>query len=221
VHGGNGQVVDIPLLDPLFAILGAQAANYRLTGELKPRTGSRSTNSATRNVYRTADRRWVCLSASTQGMTEKLFRAMDRESLIADPRFATNTARLEHVEELDAIVGGFIAEMSLERCLSFFDGEGVTVGPVYTMADIENDPHFRQREIVVELPDADMGTVPVHTISPRLGRTPGAFRRAAPALGEHSAEALHEAGYSSEEVESMTSSGLVSTSPPARKMDHA
>jgi crotonobetainyl-CoA:carnitine CoA-transferase CaiB-like acyl-CoA transferase len=118
-------------------------------------------------------------------------------------------------------VGDFIGGMNLESCLSFFEGQGVTVGPIYTMADIENDPHFKEREVVVELPDAEMGTIPVHTISPRLGRTPGAFRRAAPALGEHSAEALREAGFSNEEVSSLAASGLIFTHAAPSRIGHA
>ena len=80
-NGGRGQVIDLPLLDPLFAILGPQAANYRLTGKVKPRTGSRSTNSAPRNAYRCKDGRYVGLSASTQKMAERLFRAIGRPDL--------------------------------------------------------------------------------------------------------------------------------------------
>src|SRR5205807_253838 len=76
--GGTGQVIDLPLLDPLFSVLGPQAANYRLSGKVKQRTGSRSTNAAPRNVYRTKDGKWVGLSASTQKMTERVFRSIGR-----------------------------------------------------------------------------------------------------------------------------------------------
>ena len=201
VNGGRGQVIDIPLLDPLFSILGPQAANYRLTGKVKPRTGSRSTNSAPRNVYRTSDSQWVCLSASTQNMTERLFRAIGRPELVVDPRFASNASRLKNVAELDEILSAFIGEHTQQVCLEFFAQAGVTVGPVYDMANIETDPHFHARQIVVELPDASLGTVPVHNITPRLTDTPGRFRRAAPELGEHTCEILREAGYSETEVE--------------------
>jgi formyl-CoA transferase len=209
VNSGQGQVIDIPLLDPLFSILGAQAANYRLTGKVKQRTGSRSTNSAPRNVYRTADDHWVCLSASTQGMTEKLFRAIDHPEFITDSRFATNANRLKNVTELDAIIAAFIRKLSQQECLQFFQKNGVTVGPVYDMADIEHDPHFLERQIVVELPDDEMGTIPVHSISPRLGVTPGLFRKAAPHLGEDTRDVLGEIGYAEAEIEAFASSGLV------------
>jgi len=206
VNSGQGQVIDIPLLDPLFSILGPQAANYRLTGKVKQRTGSRSTNSAPRNVYRTADDHWVCLSASTQGMTEKLFRAMDHSEFITDPRFATNADRLKNVTELDTIIAAFIRTLNQQECLQFFQKNGVTVGPVYDMNDIERDPHFLQRQIIVELPDDEMGTIPVHAISPRLGATPGLFRKAAPHLGEDTRDVLHEIGYAEDEIEAFVSS---------------
>jgi crotonobetainyl-CoA:carnitine CoA-transferase CaiB-like acyl-CoA transferase len=209
VNGGRGQVIDVPLLDPLFSILGPQAANHRLTGMVKPRTGSRSTNSAPRNVYRTSDSQWVCLSASTQNMTERLFRAIGRPELILDPRFASNANRLKNVTKLDEILCAFIGERTQKDCLEFFAQASVTVGPVYDMADVEKDPHFHARQIVVELPDASLGTVPVHNISPRLMDTPGRFRRAAPELGEHTREVLKEAGYSEAEIEELIATGVV------------
>src|SRR5438034_2337635 len=109
-NGGAGQVIDLPLLEPLFNILGPQPANLRLTGKIKARTGNRSTTTAPRNAYRTKDGRWVCLSASIQKMAERLFRAIGRPDLIDDPRYATNSGRVLHAEELDAIIGAFIAE---------------------------------------------------------------------------------------------------------------
>ena len=82
MNGGQGQVMDLPLFDPLYSMLGPQAANYKLTGEVKVRTGSRSTNAAPRNVYQTKDGHWVCLSASTQGMAERVLVKIGRPELV-------------------------------------------------------------------------------------------------------------------------------------------
>lgn len=193
-NSGVGQVIDLPLLDPLFAILSPQAANYQLTGEVKPRTGSRSTNSAPRNVYPCSDGKYVALSGSTQGMAERIFRAIGRPELIADPHFRTNRDRVRHAEELDAIIGHFIASKTQQENVTFFEEAEVTVGPIYDISQIVADPHFAQRAILADYPDAEMPTLPMHHVVPRLGATPGSIRTPAPALGEHNRSLLAEVG---------------------------
>ena len=189
---GQGQVIDLSLFDPLFTVLEPQVANWRLTGKLKPRTGSRSTNAAPRNAYRTADGKWVCLSASTQGMTEKLFRSIGREDMISDPRFATNQRRVEHGEALDEIIAGFIRERDLATNLAHFDKAGVTIGPIMDAEQLDADRYMLEHESLVEVPDTEMpgGWLPMHGEVPRLSATPGILARPAPALGEHNAEIL-------------------------------
>jgi formyl-CoA transferase len=194
MNGGRGQVIDLPLLDPLFAVLGPQAANYRLTGKVKPRTGSRSTNVAPRNAYRTKDDKWVCLAASTQKMTERLFRAIGRADLIDDPRCRANADRVKHAEELDEIVGGFIAQRTQAENVAFFEEAEVTVGPIYDISQIVEDPHMLERELLADYPDADMGAFPMHHVVPRLLGTPGSIRTPAPRIGEHNRELLAELG---------------------------
>lgn len=203
VSGGSGQVIDLPLLDPLFSILGAQAANFRLTGKVKERSGSRSTNSGPRNVYRTKDNKWVSLSASAQSMAERLFKSIGREDLLSDPRFRTNADRVKNAEILDDIIGEFVFTMDQGECVEYFDNASVTIGPVYDIEQIEKDPHFIFRNIIVELPDDEMGTIPVHNVTPRLQSTPGSFRRCAPFLGENTKEALVDAGYREGEIEDL------------------
>jgi len=194
VNGGKGQVIDLPLLDPLFHILGPQAANYRLTGKVKPRTGSRSTNSGPRNAYKTKDGHFVCLSASTQKMAERTFTAIGRPDLIDNPRYRTNADRVKNAPELDAIIGEFIAQRTQAENVAFFEKAEVTIGPIYDITQILEDPHFIEREVVTDYPDADMGTFPMHHVVPRLQGTPGSIRTPAPGLGQHNRELLREAG---------------------------
>jgi crotonobetainyl-CoA:carnitine CoA-transferase CaiB-like acyl-CoA transferase len=208
MNGGNGQVIDLPLLDPLFAILSPQAANYRLTGRQKPRTGSRSTNSAPRNAYRCKDGLYVGLSASIQKMAERLFRAIGRPDLIEDPRYRTNADRVANAADLDAIIGAFIAERTQAENLAFFEAAEVTIGPIYGTAQILEDPHVIARELVADYPDADMGQIPMHHVVPRLMETPGAIRTPAPRLGQHNKEILAEIGVDASSYAQLLAKGV-------------
>jgi formyl-CoA transferase len=209
VNGGAGQVVDLPLLDPLFSILSPQAANFRLTGRVKPRTGSRSTNSAPRNAYQCKDGKYVGLSGSTQGMAERLFRAIGHPELVSDPRFRTNSDRLQNVAVLDSIIGGFIAERTQAENLAFFEAAEVTIGPIYDTPQLMEDPHFIERELVADYPDPDMGALPMHHVVPRLLGKPGAVRTPAPALGQHNQELLREIGISGPEYQALGDTGVL------------
>lgn len=209
MNGGRGQVIDLPLLDPLFAILSPQAANYRLTGQVKPRTGSRSTNSAPRNVYLCSDGRYVALSGSTQGMAERILRSIGRPELVDDPRFKTNAARVQNVVELDAIIGAFIAGRTQAENVAFFEKAEVTVGPIYDVSQIVEDPHVQARELVADYPDAEMGSLPMHHVVPRLDGTPGTIRTPAPTLGEHNRELLAGIGVDDAAYAALVKAGVV------------
>ena len=208
-NGGKGQVIDLPLLDPVFAVLGPQAANYRLTGKLKPRTGSRSTNSCPRNVYLCKDGKYVGLSASIQKMAERLFHSIGRPDLIDIPRYKINAERVKHAEELDAIIGAFVAERTQAENVTFFEKAEVTIGPIYDIAQIVEDPHVIERELVADYPDPDMGEFPMHHVVPRLSGTPGAIRSPAPQLGEHNRALLAELGVDDAAYAELLAAGVV------------
>jgi crotonobetainyl-CoA:carnitine CoA-transferase CaiB-like acyl-CoA transferase len=205
-QSGRGQVVDLPLLDPLFTMLGPQAAAYRLTGKLKPRTGSRSTNSAPRNVYRCKDGLYVALSASTQKMAERTLRAVGRPELVDDPRYRTNAERVKNAAELDAIIGAFVAARTQAENVAFFEQAEVTIGPIYDVSQIVEDPHFIEREILADYPDDEMGAFPMHSVVPRLLGTPGSIRSPAPKLGQHNRELL---GLGEKEYRQLLEKGVV------------
>ena len=209
VNGGRGQVIDLPLLDPLFTVLGPQAANYRLTREVKPRSGSRSTNSGPRNAYRTSDGRYVALSASTQKMSERVMAAIGRSDLVDDPRFRTNADRVKNAEALDAVIGAIVAQRTQAENVAFFEQAEVTIGPIYDIAQILEDPHFTEREVLADYPDGDMGAYPMHHVVPRLEGTPGSVRTPAPKLGENNREVLAALGIDDARYEAMRREGVV------------
>ena len=185
VNGGKGQVVDLSLLEPIISILGPDAAIYQHTGEIPKRLGNRAENAAPRNAYLCADGKWMVMSGSTQRMAERILCAVGREELLNDDRFATNTARLANIDALDLIIGNFVEQRSLAENLTYFDTYQVTVGPVLSVDSLINDQHVRQRQVFVDVPDVELGSVLMHNVSPRLSATPGSIRSASPSLGEH------------------------------------
>jgi crotonobetainyl-CoA:carnitine CoA-transferase CaiB-like acyl-CoA transferase len=204
---GKGQVIDLSLLESMFSVLGPEAAIYRLTGVVKERVGSGSNTSAPRNVYRCADGQYVALSGSTGTMARRVFEVIGRADMIEDERFRTNAARVEHRALVDEAVGGWFAGKSRDDALAAMRAAQVTVGPVYTIADAVADEHFRDREIIVDAADAELGSVPMHNIVPRLSGTPGAWRRPAPRLGEHTDAVLAEVGLDAETIARLRKDG--------------
>jgi crotonobetainyl-CoA:carnitine CoA-transferase CaiB-like acyl-CoA transferase len=204
---GKGQVIDLSLLESMFSVLGPEAAIYRATGVVKERVGSGSNTSAPRNVYRCADGQYVALSGSTGTMARRVFEVIGRGDMIEDERFRTNAARIEHRALVDEAVGAWFAGKTRDEALAAMRAAQVTVGPVYTIADAVADEHFRDREIIVEADDAELGSVPMHNIVPRLSRTPGAWRRPAPRLGEHTDAVLAEAGLDAETIARLRKDG--------------
>jgi crotonobetainyl-CoA:carnitine CoA-transferase CaiB-like acyl-CoA transferase len=189
---GKGQVIDLSLFEPIFSVISSEAAKFKLTGEATMRSGNQSSHTAPRNVYECADGKFVALSGSMQSMALRIFETIGRPEMKEDPRFSTNDARVQHRDELDAVIAGFISLRSQEENLAIFEKASVTVGPVCSVADLMDHPFVRGREAIVELEDSDMGSVPMHNIIPRLSETPGVFRRKAPGVGEHTEEILAE-----------------------------
>lgn len=208
-RGGKGQVIDLPLLDPIISILGPEAAIHRVSGELPQRTGSRSLTTSPRNVYGTSDGRFIAISASIQAMAERLFRAIGRPDMIDDPRFRTNTDRVRNIDECDGAVAAFIAARTLNENMAVFQAAEVTATPVYEIDQLVADEHIQARGVIVEAPDEEAGSVLMHNVIPRLSGTPGKLRRPAPGLGQHTQEVLQEVGYSPDRVAALAADGVV------------
>ena len=209
VEGGAGQVIDLPLIDPLFSFIATEAPIYNLTQKIRPRTGSRSETTSPRNVFRTKDGRYIGISASIQAMSERLFRAIGREDMIADPRFANNTVRVKNAEETEAPIVAFIAARTLEENMAIFEAAEVTASPVYDIDQFLADPHVAARGIVVDVPDAQVGQLTMHNIIPRLSDTPGKLRNPAPEIGQHTAEILGQLGVAPAELEALAKEGII------------
>lgn len=205
---GRGQVIDLALIDPVFAMIGPQAANYHLTGKLKRRTGSLSSTTCPRNVYKTSDGRWIAMSAAKQSIVERLFKLMGREDMVNDPRFADNGTRLEHVELVDSAVADYVKQRTLEENLEIFEKNGITAGRVNDAADLLDDEFVASKESLI-LFGKEGEEIPMHNVSSRMSETPGNIYGYAPDVGEHSDEILRQI-LTQDVIEAYKADGVIS-----------
>jgi formyl-CoA transferase len=166
---------------------------------------------APRNIYKTKDGRWLALSANAPAIAARVFAAIGQPDLIKDPRFADNRARVAHIDEVDAIVGGWIAERTAEEALKRFDEYECACAPVYSIADIFADPHFQAREAVTTVHDPDLGPVRMQNVLPKLSRTPGKIRWPGPTrMGQHNEEIYGDLlGMSKERLAELKEKGII------------
>ncbi|WP_460305011.1 CaiB/BaiF CoA transferase family protein [Actinocorallia aurea] len=173
---GRGQVIDMSLLEPLMTAVGPSPTVYQQLGVVETRHGNRSTNNAPRNTYQTSDGHWLAISTSAQAIAERVMRLVGRPDLIEEPWFADGRGRVEHVELLDELVGGWIAARTRDEAVAAFTEAGAAVAPVYTARDLAEDPHVRETGMLTEIDDADLGPLLQHNVMWRMSETPGRIR---------------------------------------------
>jgi crotonobetainyl-CoA:carnitine CoA-transferase CaiB-like acyl-CoA transferase len=208
-HGGGGQVVDVSLFESLFSLLGPLAAEYAAIGRVRERNGSRSKNSGPRGCYPTSDGRFIAVSGSTPRMAERFLESYALGHLLQDARFATNEARVEHGYELDEAVAGAIGQRSLAENLRIIEDNKLTAVAVQTVADIERDPHWQARQLLLDVPNG-ASPVRMHAVVPRLSETPGEVAWAGGTLGEHNHDIFGgELGLSQDEIAALGRDGVI------------
>lgn len=206
---GEGQVVDLAIIEPILTLLGPQIITYDQLGELQARTGNRSHNNAPRNTYRTRDGGWVAISTSAQSIAERVMRLVGRPELTDEPWFATGAERAKHADLLDEAVGSWIAERDRDEVVKAFEEAQAAVAPVYTAADVMADPQFEALGTIATVPDDELGPVKMQNILFRLSRTPGRIESAGPPLGAHTAEILARYGVDETGLADLRAKGVV------------
>jgi crotonobetainyl-CoA:carnitine CoA-transferase CaiB-like acyl-CoA transferase len=173
VHGGKGQVVDASILESCFAILDNMVPEYSVFGYVREPAGTRIGYAVPSNVYRSQDGKWVVVAANNDNLWRRLCVAMGREDLLEDDRYQTYMARTRMVEEIDAMIQQWVGERDAAEVDRVMNEIGIVAGPVYSIADIFADPHFRQREMLVPASDPVFGDFMMPGITPKFSETPG------------------------------------------------
>jgi crotonobetainyl-CoA:carnitine CoA-transferase CaiB-like acyl-CoA transferase len=207
---GEGQVVDIGLYEPVFRILDELAANYNATGFVRQRLGPATVNAVPHSHYPTKDGRWIAIACTTDKMFERLAELMGRPELAGDGRFATYAQREAQRDDVDAVVAEWTASHERAELLQQCEGAQVPAGPVFSIDEIFDDPHYAARGNIATHHDERVGDLAVPNVVPRLSATPGAIDWLGPSLGAHTDE-IYEGllGLSPERIAELRSDGVL------------
>lgn len=207
---GEGQELDISLLEPMMAAVGPGPTVYDQLGELQPRTGNRSSSNAPRNSYRTSDGHWVALSTSATPIAERVVRLIGRGDLVEEEWFSSARGRADHVDLLDGAVAEWVADRTRAEVLEAFERADAAVAPVYTSADLIDDPQVRALEMLTTVDDDDLGPLLVPNVLFRMSATPGSIRWTGPSrIGVDSDDVLAQLGVEPSAVEDLRDRGVV------------
>jgi len=206
---GEGQVVDMAIIEPILTALGPQPLWYDQLGHVQPRTGNRSQNNAPRNTYRTADGSWVAVSTSAQSIAERVMRLVGRPELIDEPWFATGADRARHADVLDAAVGDWIAQRSRTEVLAAFEKAEAAVAPIQDVRDVMADPQYQALDTITTVDDPELGPLRMQNVLFRLSATPGAIRWSGRPHGADTDPVLTELGLTEAELTTLRQEGAL------------
>jgi crotonobetainyl-CoA:carnitine CoA-transferase CaiB-like acyl-CoA transferase len=210
VHGGPGQLIDLNLVEPLARLIEQPVLTYDQLGTVPGRTGNRWDISAPRNTYRTKDGHWLAMSGSAPTIAMRALRAVGREDLTTDPRFAEAQQRLENAALVDSVMAEWIAGRTLDDAMTVFEEAEVAAAPIYDAEQLLADPQLQARGTYPRLPDPDLGSMRVQAPVPRFSATPGGIDHLGPGIGEHNDEVYGGLlGLSADERERLHAEGVI------------
>jgi len=208
--GGAGAVIDAPLYGAVLRVLEWTLAGYDQLGTVRSREGNRLRNSAPLDNYPTAEGAYICIVGGSDANFGRLCRAMGRDDLLADPRYATLARRSEHADEINGIVAAWTATRSAAEIEAVCIEHDVPVGTAYTAADIFSDPHMAARGDLVAVDDPVMGPIRQQAPFPRFVGQPTPVPIGAPRLGaDNRAVWCDLVGLSDDEFEAALTAGTL------------
>ena len=186
---GEGQQIDIGMLDTHVAWLANQGMNYLSTGENPPRLGNQHPNIAPYQEFPTKDG-YIILAVGNDPTFERFCRAFGQEHLLSDPRFASNPIRVQNRQLVTETLTPVMKSRTTAEWIELLEAQKIGCGPINTLKDVFADPHVQAREMTVEMQHASGATVKVIANPVKLSATPPSYRSPPPVLGQHNGEVL-------------------------------
>jgi crotonobetainyl-CoA:carnitine CoA-transferase CaiB-like acyl-CoA transferase len=205
----RGVEVDLSATEALFRLLDPLPVEHEQLGQVRRPAGNCASYTAPSNMYRSADGEYFSLVASSNPIFARLAEAIGRPEWAADPRFANNPSRVQHMRALDLELAAWFGAVPFVQIASTLEAAGVPFSKVYTIEDIEADPQFAARQAIVRLPDPLYGSLPAPCIVPRIAGREMPLPRTGPDVGEHNAEIYAGFGVDAEALAGLQARGIV------------
>jgi len=205
---GEGQAIDVSLLDAQLSWLTYAAGNYFASGKNPGRYGSAHPNIVPYQPFATADG-YIMLAVGNDRLWQQFCQAAGRPELADQPGFRTNAERVTNRADVVATVGEIMAQRTTAEWMELLERAGIPAGPINTVEQILDDPHVLAREMVVTLQHPTAGEIKTVGIPAKLSDTPGTVRSAPPLLGQHTDEILAELGYDAAAIADLRERGIV------------
>ncbi|CAG4894582.1 CaiB/BaiF CoA transferase family protein [Paraburkholderia saeva] len=206
---GDGQVVDVSLVESVFNLMESLVPEYDLLGHVRERSGGALPGIAPSNTYRSEDGGFVVIAGNSDPIFRRLMQVIDRDDLADDPALTHNDGRVAQSAMLDAAISAWTSRHSTSDILAALETAQVPSGRIYSIADIVADPHYAAREMLLQTSLPDGTPVRMPGIVPKLSDTPGAVNWQGPTLGEHTDPVLADLGFSPLEIEQLRNRGAV------------
>jgi formyl-CoA transferase len=209
VNGGRGQYVDVALYEAVFNLMESVLPEYDMFGYVRERSGASLPGIVPSNTYVTRDGKYVVIGANADSIFKRMMKAIGRADLADDPALAHNDGRVARTDEIEKVIGDWVAAHDLERVLSVLEQADVPSGKIYDIADIARDVHYAARGMIRSHRLKDGTVLKLPGIVPKLSETPGDTKWIGPALGEHTAEVLAGLGYDAARQQDLKRRGVI------------
>lgn len=191
-HTGKGQIVDSAIYESVLGMMESLIPDYARAGKVRERSGSILPGIAPSNAYPARDGRDVIIGANQDTVFARLCEVMGQPKLAEHPDYATHRARGENQQAIDDLISAWTRQHDAQHIVDMMAEAGVPAGLVYSAPEMLDDPHFRAREAIVDVPDRHGSPLPMQNVFPKLSATPGRVRHVGVALGAHTDSVLSE-----------------------------